>query len=162
MFQIWQCLDPKKLIDLLNCVISPGIFDNCQIINHGRIICSVIFQLLLSECFEKQICNSGILQELQLESQLEFHSQKLCLMNFQICMIIFFNFFQMELLNFLILLLALYYVTFQYGRKTFLDFFFAHKKLKKPPQKVAYLWQLGVLSLQPRLPKTAQNLISVL
>ena len=22
--------------------------------------------------------------------------------------------------------------------------FFAHKKLKKPPQKVAYLWQLGV------------------
>jgi hypothetical protein len=23
------------------------------------------------------------------------------------------------------------------------SFFFAHKKLKKPPQKVAYLWQLG-------------------
>ena len=39
---------------------------------------------------------------------------------------------------------------------------FAHKKLKKPPQKVAYLWQLGGFFLQPQLPKTAQNFISVL
>ena len=40
---------------------------------------------------------------------------------------------------------------------------FAHKKLKKPPQKVAYLWQLeAFFSLEPRLPKTAQNFISVL
>ena len=32
--------------------------------------------------------------------------------------------------------------------------FFAHKKLKKPPQKVAYFWQLGVFfSAAP----TAQN-----
>ena len=40
---------------------------------------------------------------------------------------------------------------------------FSHKKLKKPPPKVAYLWQLGgFFSLQNRLPKTAQNFISVL
>ena len=40
----------------------------------------------------------------------------------------------------------------------------SHKNWKKPPQKVAYLWQLVVffLSLQRRLPKTAQNFISVL
>ena len=42
-------------------------------------------------------------------------------------------------------------------------FFFAHKKLKKSPQKVAYLVHLGVFkSLQPQLPKPAQNFISVL
>ena len=38
---------------------------------------------------------------------------------------------------------------------------FAHKELKKPPQKVAYLWQLGVFFLCnpdcPKQPKTAQN-----
>ena len=41
---------------------------------------------------------------------------------------------------------------------------FANKKLKRSSKKVAYLWQLGFffLSLQPRLPKTAQNFISVL
>ena len=32
--------------------------------------------------------------------------------------------------------------------------FFDHKKLKKPPQKVAYLWQLGVFFLcSPNCPK---------
>ena len=46
--------------------------------------------------------------------------------------------------------------TFQCGRKNifkniFLNFF-AHKKLKKPPQKVAYLWQF-FFSAAP----TAQN-----
>jgi hypothetical protein len=41
--------------------------------------------------------------------------------------------------NFLIFFLALYYVTFQCRRYNILK-----KKLKKPPQKVAYLWQLGV------------------
>ena len=55
---------------------------------------------------------------------------------------------------------------------TFLRFYVFLKKIKlifdlenikKPPQKVAYLWQLGLFfSLQPRLPKTAQNFISVL
>ena len=36
-------------------------------------------------------------------------------------------------------------------------FFFAHQKLNKPTQKVAYLWQLGGLfSLQPGLLKTAE------
>ena len=58
-----------------------------------------------------------------------------------------------------IFFLPLNYVTFQSGRKNIikknLDYTFAHKNLKKPPQKVAYLWQ-------PRLPKTAQNFISVL
>ena len=50
----------------------------------------------------------------------------------------------------------------KYLKKKF-RFFFAHKKLKKPPQKVAHLWQLGdFFSLQPHLPKTAQNFISVL
>ena len=39
------------------------------------------------------------------------------------------------------------------------EFFFVHKKLKKPPQKVAYLWQLGDFF---SLPKTAQNFISCL
>ena len=43
--------------------------------------------------------------------------------------------------------LALYYVTFQCGpRNIFRKIkkkIFAHKKLKKTPQKVAYLWQLG-------------------
>ena len=44
-----------------------------------------------------------------------------------------------------------------------LKMLFAHKKLKKPPQKVAYLRQLGVFfSVQPRLPKTIQNFKSVL
>jgi flagellar biosynthesis protein FlhB len=62
-------------------------------------------------------------------------------------------------INFLILLLAIYDLNFQCGRKIS----FAHKKLKKPLEKVAYLWQLGrFFSLQPRLPKTAQNFIFVL
>ena len=41
------------------------------------------------------------------------------------------------------------------GKKTFLNFIFALKKLKKTPQKVAYLWQLGgfFFSAAP----TAQN-----
>ena len=59
---------------------------------------------------------------------------------------------------------SLLYVTFQCGRKKSLDFFlifFAHKKLKKPSQKVAYLWQLGVL-FSLRLPKTDKKLNSVL
>ena len=40
--------------------------------------------------------------------------------------------------------------------------FFAHKKLKKSPQKVAYIWQLGggFFSAAPRLPKTTQNFFS--
>ena len=43
-----------------------------------------------------------------------------------------------------------------------LIFFCPQKAEKKTPQKVAYLWQLGgFFSLQPRLPKTAQNFISV-
>ena len=51
-----------------------------------------------------------------------------------------------------------YYVTFQCGRKNIfrkiLNIFFAHKKLKKTPQKVAYLWQLGVCFLcSPACPK---------
>ena len=48
--------------------------------------------------------------------------------------------------------------TFQCGRKNiFKNIFFnifAHKKLKKPPQKVAYLWQLGGFFLcSPDCPK---------
>ncbi len=48
--------------------------------------------------------------------------------------------------------------TFQCGRKNIFKNiffnFFAHKKLKKPPQKVAYLWQLGVFFLcSPACPK---------
>ena len=46
-----------------------------------------------------------------------------------------------------------FYATFQCGRYNvfnFFFFFFAHKKLKKSPQKVAYLVHLGVFkSLQP-------------
>ena len=38
--------------------------------------------------------------------------------------------------------------------RKFLKKFFANKKLKKPPQKVAYLWQLGVFSSAA---PTAQN-----
>ena len=38
--------------------------------------------------------------------------------------------------------------------KKFQIIFFALKKLKKPPQKAAYLWQLGVFSLcSPDCPK---------
>ena len=41
----------------------------------------------------------------------------------------------------------------------YFEFFFTHKKLKKPPQKVAYLWQLGVFFLCspacPKQPKTS-------
>jgi hypothetical protein len=72
-------------------------------------------------------------------------------------------------------ILALYYVTFQCGcliifrkikkkKKLPTKSLKKHlKKLKKPTQKVSYLWQLrGFFSLQPRLPKTAQNFISVL
>ena len=55
-------------------------------------------------------------------------------------------------------MLALYNVTFQCGCKNifrnFLKISFAHKKLKKPPEKVAYLWQLEFFfSAAP----TAQN-----
>ena len=50
-----------------------------------------------------------------------------------------------------VLLLALYNVTFHCRRKNIfrkcLKISFAHKKLKKPPEKVAYLWQLGVFIL---------------
>ena len=50
-----------------------------------------------------------------------------------------------SIIIFLILVLILYYVTFQCGRKNIfrkiLRIYFAHKKLKKAPQKVAYLWQ---------------------
>ena len=60
-------------------------------------------------------------------------------------------FFAFMLCNFLVQML-----------KFFLNLIF-FAQLKKPPQKVAYLWQLGVLfSLQPRPPKTAQSLISIL
>ena len=41
---------------------------------------------------------------------------------------------------FKIFFLALYYVFFSADATMF---FFVHKKLKKPPQKVVYLWQLG-------------------
>ena len=62
--------------------------------------------------------------------------------------ILIYNYF---LINFLILLLALYNVTFQCGCKNifrnFLKISFAHKKLKKPPEEVAYLWQLRVFFL---------------
>jgi hypothetical protein len=59
--------------------------------------------------------------------------------------------------------LALYYVTFQCQRynvlKKNLKFFFAHIKLKKPTQKVAYFWQLEVLFLCntdcPKQPRTS-------
>ena len=48
---------------------------------------------------------------------------------------------------------ALCYVTSQCGRKNIFREIKkkknAHKKLKKPPKKVAYLWQLGLYSLQP-------------
>jgi hypothetical protein len=55
-------------------------------------------------------------------------------------------------------ILALYYVTFQCRRKNIfrkiLNIFFAHKKLKKPPQKAAYLWQFGFFFLcSPACPK---------
>ena len=71
------------------------------------------------------------------------------------------------LINLFMFVLAICYVTFQCRCKNIfgkiLKNFFAHKKLNKPPQKVAYLWQLGVVfSLQPQLPKTAQKFISVL
>ena len=62
--------------------------------------------------------------------------------------------------------LALHYVTISADAKIFLEkfwIFFAHKKLKKTPQKVAYLQPLGVFfSLQPQLPKSAQNFIFVI
>ena len=53
-----------------------------------------------------------------------------------------------------IFFLTFFYATFQCGRynvfKQLLFYFFAHKKLKKSPQKVAYLVHLGVFkSLQP-------------
>ena len=62
------------------------------------------------------------------------------------------------LINFLILLLALYYVTFQCGCKNISiklkKKIFGQKKLKKPPQNVAYLWQLEVFFLcSPNCPK---------
>ena len=51
---------------------------------------------------------------------------------------------------FLIFSLPLSYVTFNVDA----IIFFAHKKLKKPVQKVAYLWQLGVYFLcSPDCPK---------
>ena len=44
------------------------------------------------------------------------------------------------------------------NKNNFFLCFHVQKKLKKSPQKIAYLWQLGgFFSLQPRLPKTAQN-----
>ena len=42
----------------------------------------------------------------------------------------------------------------KYSLKFFI-YFFAHKKLKKPTQKVAYLWQLGVVFFSTA--PTAQN-----
>ena len=63
--------------------------------------------------------------------------------------------------NFFISFLALYYVTFQcrhYNIFKFFKIFFALKKLKKPPQKVAYLWQLGIffLSAAPTAPNSPE------
>ena len=47
--------------------------------------------------------------------------------------------------------------------KKILRLFFDIENIEKPPQKVAYLWHLGVFfSLQPLQPKTAENFISVL
>ena len=61
-------------------------------------------------------------------------------------------------------ILALYYVTFQCGRKNIfrkiLKSFFAYKKLKKPPEKVAYLSRISVVSeifLTAQQAKTAQK-----
>ena len=61
------------------------------------------------------------------------------------------------------IILALYYVTFQCRRKNvfrkILEFFFALKKLKKPPKKVEYIWQLGFFFLCgpdcPKQPRTS-------
>ena len=57
------------------------------------------------------------------------------------------------------LFLALYYVTFLCGHKYIFRKIskrkFVHKKLKKPPQKVAYLWQLGGFFFSAAL--TTQN-----
>ena len=53
--------------------------------------------------------------------------------------------------NFLVRMLNIF-------KKRFQIFFFCPQKVEKPPQKVAYLWQLGgFFPLQPRLPKTAQK-----
>ena len=49
----------------------------------------------------------------------------------------------------------------QHFKKILLNFF-VHKNIKKLPSKVAYLWQFGFFSLQPRLPKTAQDRIFIL
>jgi hypothetical protein len=54
--------------------------------------------------------------------------------------------------------LIIFYIVLSYIFCNFsvrmLKYFFAHKKLKKPPQKVAYLWQLGVfLICSPDCPK---------
>ena len=66
--------------------------------------------------------------------------------------------FLFSIAYFLIHLLALYNVIFQCKHKNifrkFLKISFAHKKLKKPPEKVAYLWQLGGFFLcSPDCPK---------
>ena len=44
------------------------------------------------------------------------------------------------------------------GQKKILKIFFAHNKLKKPPQKVAYLWQLEFFLLcSPACPKQPRS-----
>jgi hypothetical protein len=46
--------------------------------------------------------------------------------------------------------------------KKFQNYFLTLKTLKKTPQKVAYLWQLGGFFLCSPTAKAAQNFISVL
>jgi hypothetical protein len=57
-------------------------------------------------------------------------------------------------------------VTFQCERKNIFrkisKISFTHKKLKKPPKKVAYLWQFGFFFSAAQLQQTAKNFISVL